>query len=81
MGISPPIGPLFDGRFHPLELISTAAKGRPRALTPWRDGPILQRKRLDFLASHIARSVIADPPILLLDEPTAALDACNRPPS
>jgi hypothetical protein len=77
MGIAPPIGPLFDGRFR--ELISTAAKGRPRALTPWRDGPILQHKRLDFLISNIAHSVSADPPILLLAEPTAALVACNRP--
>jgi hypothetical protein len=33
-GPFPPIGPLFAGRFHPLELLSTAAKGPPRALTP-----------------------------------------------
>jgi hypothetical protein len=71
----------FDGRFHPLKPISTAAKGRPRALTPLRDRPILRHKRLDFLASNNARSVIADPPILPLDELSAALDACNRPPS
>jgi hypothetical protein len=52
-GIFPAIRPLADGRFHPLKLISTAAKGRSRALTLWRDGPILQHTRLDFLASSL----------------------------
>lgn len=38
-GIFPPIGLLFDGKFHPLEPISTAAKGLDALQAPADTSP------------------------------------------